>query len=241
MRILSSIRERINLVIGTGIAAIVLLGCGLVSILVLAPKQKLEAYQIERMPIMDASAVTNAPIGESVLVTGYLAGEPLPDAGDFIAYELEEWIVTPADTSTPDAEPDGDWETIQHTIPNLGLIVGEKPIELLSAAGAKLSGPMHEKLIASNDYAAAEYNGKMLSDGSLRYSGFYTGDLVTVLGKKASTGGVIPDEYYAGDRVAFVESKHSAAKGALIGGICMIGLAPMVLLGGVLAAVFKKR
>ena len=66
-------------------------------------------------------------------------------------------------------------------------------------------------------------------------------DLVTVWGKKASSEGVIPDEYYAGDRVAFVESQHAEAKGALIGGICMLALAPIVLVGGILSAVFGKR
>ncbi|MEA2008440.1 MAG: hypothetical protein U9O54_04925 [Chloroflexota bacterium] len=241
MRVLKSVRERIGLVIGAGIGAVALLGCGLLFTLVLAPKQKLEAYQIERMPTMNADAVINAPAGESVLVTGWLTGEPLPNAGDFIAYELEKWVVDPADASTPDAEPDGDWETVRQLIPDLGLTIGEKTINLLSAEGAKLSGPMKEKLVYTDNYDTAEYNEEMLPDGSLRYSGFYDGNLVTVLGKKASTGGVIPDEYYAGDRVAFVDSKHSAAKGALIGGICMMGLAPLVLIGGVLAAVFKKR
>ena len=241
MKIFSSIRERIGMVIGAGVGALALLGCGLLFALVLAPKQKIEAQQIERMPIMDADAVADAPAGEEILVTGRLAGETLPDYGKFVAYELEEWVVSPADPATPDAEPDGDWETVRQITPDLELTIDGKAIHLLAAERAKLSGPLHEELVYSDNYDAAEYEGETLPDGSLRYRGFYARDLVTVLGKKASTGGVIPDEYYAGDRVAFTESKHSAAKGMLIGGICMIGLAPLLLIGGILSAIFRRR
>lgn len=241
MRIFKSIRKRIGMVVGAGIGAIALVGFGLLLILVLAPKQKLQAYRIERMPIMDAGDVGTAPAGEDVLVTGRLAGEPLPDAGEFVAYELEEWVVTPADSATPEAEPDGEWETVRKVTPDLALTMGGETIQLLSAEGVKLSGPMHEETIYADHDNVADYEGESLPDGTLRYSGFYAGDVVTVLGKKASIEGIIPDEYYAGDRVAFVESKHSAAKGMLIGGICMLGLAPLVLIGGLFAAVFRKR
>ena len=70
---------------------------------------------------------------------------------------------------------------------------------------------------------------------------FIDGDLVTVLGKKASSDGVIPSELYAGDRVAFADSKQDAARGLLIGGLCVIGLAPIVLVGGALIALFGRR
>ena len=241
MRIFSSIRERIGMVVGAGVGALALLGCGLLFTLVLAPKQKIEAQQIERMPIMDADAVADAPAGEEILVTGRLAGEALPGAGEFVAYELEEWVVRPADPATPDAEPDGNWETVRQITPDLELTISGKKIQLLIAEMAKLSGPLHEELVYSDNYNTAEYEGETLPDGSFRYRGFYAGDLATVLGKKASSGGVIPDEYYGGDRVAFTENKHSAAKGMLIGGMCMIGLAPLVLIGGVLSAVFRRR
>lgn len=241
MGIFRSIRERIGMVIGAGIGAVALLGCGLLFTLVLAPKQKLAARQLERMPTMDADFVATASAGEDILITGRLRGEPRSDAEDFVAYKLEEWVVTPADFSTPDAEPDGDWEMVRQVIPNLGLTVGEKTITLLSAESAKLSGPLHEKMFYADANEVAVYKNETLPDSSLRYSGFYANDLVTVFGKKSSVGGVIPDEYYAGDRVAFVESKHSAAKGALIGGMCMLGLAPLVLIGGVLAAIFRRR
>ncbi len=241
MRIFRSIRERTGRVIGAGIGAVALLGCGLLFTLVLSPKQKLEARQIERMPIMDAGDVAASPAGDEILVTGRLAGEASPDAAEFVAYELEEWVVTPADYTTPDAEPDGEWETIRQVTPDLKLTIGDDSIQLLRTDGAKLSGPLHEKLFYAEGYETAEYEGEPLPHGSVRYSGFYAGDLVTVWGKKASTDALIPNEYYAGDRVAFVESKHSAAQGLLIGGTCMLALAPLVLVGGVLSALFGRR
>ncbi|MBS1250734.1 MAG: hypothetical protein MAG431_02329 [Chloroflexi bacterium] len=205
MRILKSIRERIGMVVGAGIGAVALVGFGLLLILVLAPKQKLQAWRIERMPIMGAGDVATAPAGEEILVTGRLAGEPLPEADRFVAYELESWVVTPADPATPDAEPDGEWETVRHMIPDLALLVDGENVQLLRADDAKLSGPVHEKLVPVRGEETAEFAGDQLPEGSLRYSGLWDGDLVTVLGKKASAGGLIPDEYYAGDRVAFGE------------------------------------
>ncbi len=241
MWIFKSIRERFSRVFWTGLAAVALLGCGLTFILVISPQQKIQALQIERLPTMDGDDVAHSTGGDEILVTGHLVGEASPDAEGFVAYTLEEWVVSPADTSTPDAEPDGEWQEIRQIIPPLSLTIGNDSIPLLGAKGAKLSGPMHEKLIIGDSQEYAEYNDEPLPDGSLRYSGFHNGDLVTVWGKKASSEGVIPDEYYAGDRVAFVESQHAEAKGALIGGICMLALAPIVLVGGILSAVFGKR
>jgi len=163
------------------------------------------------------------------------------DETGFVAYKLEEWVVTLPDSDDDDDDPDGSWETIERVLPDLSLNVDGEVVLILSVNGVQLSGPLHEELIYSESYAEAEYDNEWIPDGSWRYSGFYNGDLTTVLGKKASAGGVIPDELYAGDRVAFVESQHAEAKGMLIAGIIMLACSPVVLVGGGLAAIFGRR
>ena len=241
MRIFPSLRKRMGRVIGTGIGALFLLGCGLIFTLLLAPRQKLEALRIERLPTLDAEDVGGVSPGEELMVTGYVRGDSLPEVDQFVAYEVEEWVVTPPDPATPDAEPEGEWVTDQEEIPPLALRIKGETVGLLAGENVRLSGSLHEKLILSENNQTATNEDGLLPGGSLRYKGLYDGDLVTVWGKKASNGDILPEEYFAGDRVAFEESKHSAAQGLLIGGICMLTLAPVVLTGGILSALFSRR
>jgi len=241
MNLFRSLRERFGRVIWVVIGSVALLGCGLLFALVLAPQQKLEARRIERMPVMDANIVVNTAAGEDVLVTGWLNAEPLPGVGDFIAYKLEQWEVTPPDPDEPGDESSGSWKEVERVVPDLDLDADGQIVWILAAEGVYLNGKLHEEIVGSGSYDSADYMGQNLSEGSSRYRGFYSGDLATVWGKKASAGGVIPDELFAGDRVTFIESKHDAAKGLLIAGISMLVCSPVVLIGGILSAIFGRR
>ena len=242
MNILAILRERIGAVIGAVVGSVVLLGCGLVFTLFLSPRQKLEAGRIDKMPEMDASAVAATASGEDVLFTGKLEGNPVL-FDDFVTYVMDEWDVTMPDydSEEPNPEPDGDWRTVERVVPDLKVNMDGQIVITLSANDAYQNGPLHEEIDAYVGYEEADYMGQSLGDGSLRYRGFFNGDLVTVWGKKAASEGVVPEELYAGDRVAFSESKHKAATGLLIGGICMMALSPVVLVGGLLAAIFGRR
>ena len=132
-------------------------------------------------------------------------------------------------------------KTVERVVPNLTLHVEGQTVPILRSDDACMSGPLYEELVYSNGWEEAKYDGEWLPEGSLRIRGLTNGDLVTVLGKKASSDGVLPNELYAGDRVVFADSKHRAARGLLTGGICMIGLAPAVLVGGILGAIFGRR
>lgn len=241
MGIFASIRERIGNVIAAVIGAVVLFGCGLLFLLYLAPREKLEANRIENLPLMDATSVVNSAPGDDILLTGILHGRPLPNVGNFIAYDLDEWDVDPADPENPDDEPSGSWSSVESVIPNLELDVGGQIVLLHSANDAYMNGQLHEEIEGSGAYLSADYGSTSVSDGSLRYRGFYDGDLATVWGKKASTEGVIPDELYGGDRVMFIAHKHNTAKGLMIAGISMLVCSPIVLVGGILSAVFGRR
>jgi hypothetical protein len=65
--------------------------------------------------------------------------------------------------------------------------------------------------------------------------------LTTVLGEKAASGGITPSQLYGGDRAAFEEAERQAASGLLFAGLCAMALSPVVLVGGILAALFGRR
>jgi hypothetical protein len=150
-------------------------------------------------------------------------------------------VVTPPAPDDDGGEAKGSWKTAESRIPDLRLNVQGQTVQLLRADGATLSGSLHEEWVYSDAGLKADYDGEPLPHGSLRYQGFLNDDLVSVLGKKASTDGVIPSELYAGDRVAFADSKRSAAQGFVIGGICLSVLAPTILIAGVLGALLGRR
>ncbi len=84
------------------------------------------------------------------------------------------------------------------------------------------------------------YEGERLPDGTRRYQGFFDGDLVTVLGKKSANGGVLPEHIFGGDRLQFEESQRQAASGLFMAGLCMMAFAPLLLIGGLLWALWRK-
>ena len=151
------------------------------------------------------------------------------------------WTVTPADPDDPDDEPRGSWENVETILPELQLNMGDEKVLILSAENVTLGGALHEEILRGTGNLSAETEGEWLPDGTQRFKGFYFGDLTTILGVKASADGVIPDELFAGDRVTFIESQHEAAKGLLIAGVSMMVCSPVVLVGGILSAIFGRR
>jgi hypothetical protein len=228
-------------VIGTGVAAVAVLGCGLLFLLVLAPRQKMEARRLERLPLMDVQSVSAAAAGDEILITGALEGERLPQAGDYIAYRLEEWDVSLPDPDDTNNEPDGSWDTLEVVVPRLQLSLPGGQIPIHADDRVKLSGPLREEWVYSTSSLTAEFDDEQVPDGTRRYLGIYNGDLVTVWGQRASAGGVVPDEIFVGDRVAFIDKEHSAARGMLIAGISMLVCSPVILVGGVLSALFGRN
>ena len=106
------------------------------------------------------------------------------------------------------------------------------------AAGMLVTGALHEEIFES-DSAEVDLTNKR-PDDSRRYEGLRNGDTVTILGAKGSGGALIPEALYAGDRVAFDQSNVNQASSLFQMGICMMGLAPLLLLAGLLFALFKR-
>lgn len=224
-------------------AAIFMALCGALMAFVLAPQQAIKAANIEKMPQMDAAYVSAAAPGTDILITGYLNGSaPNPQLPKFIAYEAEQWDVSENKNTdgTPQA-PSGSWEHVETIVPDLTLDMSGTPVNILSANNATLSGSnLHEQLVTKSSAFTADYKGQKLGEGSLRYTGFFSGDLVTVLGKKSSGDGVVPEELFAGDRVAFEQYQKDSAKALLFMGFAAMICSPFVGIGGVVAALMGR-
>jgi hypothetical protein len=104
-----------------------------------------------------------------------------------------------------------------------------------------LSGALRQELAPAESGLVADDNGTPLPDGSLRYRGLADGDLVTVLGRKSSAQGVALEHLFGGDRSAFEASQRQAASNFLVAGIFSMVMAPVVGVGGVLAALLSRR
>lgn len=238
-----SLTNRIGGAVAAVGAAIFMALCGALMAFVLAPGQAVKAANIAKMPQMDAAYVNAAVPGADILITGYLSGSaPNPQLPEFIAYYSERWEVSSStNTDGTPQPPSGSWERVDTVVPDLSLDMNGTSILVLAANNAIMSGSnLHEQLVPQSGANTADYKGQKLAEGSLRYTGFYNGDLVTILGKKSSGDGVIPEELFAGDRVAFEQYQKDSAKALLFMGFAAMICAPFVGIGGVLAALFGR-
>ncbi|MBK6792010.1 MAG: hypothetical protein IPG80_05585 [Anaerolineales bacterium] len=244
--LVGTLSNRIGGVIAAIGGAIVLAGCGALMTFVLAPGQAVKASQIAKMPQMDAQYVSAAAPGADILITGYLTGTaPNSKLPEFIAYNQEEWDVTRStNTDGTPQPPSGSWMHVGTVVPNLSLDMNGSPVNVLSVNNAMFSGSaMHEEVVrapSTQSQFTADYQGQPLPDGSMRYTGFFNGDLVTILGKKSSGDGVIPEELFSGDRVAFEQHQKDAAKALLFMGIAAMVCSPFIAISGVFAALLGR-
>jgi hypothetical protein len=237
--LLRGIRDRIGSVFGAVIAAVLFLICGALLAFVISPQQALEWRRIENLPELDAAAFAATATGEEVAVTGILDGnEALTDDG-LIAYQHERWDVKPPDDE--DDSPSGSWETIKKVVPALTIEIKGGTLTTTPVDSATLDGSLHETLVRGTGTQSASYQGQQLPEGSERTRGFKNGDLATVVGKKSSTGDLIPARIFGGDRVQMVESIRSGARTAFLIGIGMMICAPLVLVLGVVGGLLGRR
>ena len=240
-QLFSSLRQRIRSVLAIAALSVLCLLCGGLTAFGFAPAQAVQAYRISRMPVTeDVAQVAAAETGEELLFTGVLRDNaPLLDR--FVAYSAEEWKVTvPSDDTRGSSEPSGHWESAETVIPALTLELDGQPVSLRETGSARLSGSLHVQMVRGDSPLQAEHEGELLPDGTRRYRGFFDGDQVTVLGRKSADGGVLPEHLFGGDRPQFEESQRQAASGLFMAGLCMMAFAPLLLIGGLLWALWRK-
>jgi hypothetical protein len=243
INVIATLRQRIGAVLGAFGASAACCLCGAVTAFVLAPGQAVRAFNVSRLPQMDAAAVEAAAPGDTILITGVLSGNTpqLPNSS-LVVYEVEEWKVTVTEGGEDSEESrTGRWQKIEIFAPELALDMNGQTVQVRVAELFTLSGSLHEELAPSDSAIVATYEGQPLGDGSRRYKGLVDGDLTTVLGQKAAAGGVLPQHIFGGDRVAFEASQQQAASGLLFSGICAMALSPVVLALGLLGAIFYRR
>ena len=242
MNFLERFKDRTGGVIVSVIASIIFCCCGAVMAFYISPRQALEANRIANLPQMDAAFVIDAEPGEDLLVSGRLVDNRVSvEDTEFVAHKLERWTVTLPDEDSNSTTPTGKWSTVEFISPSLTFQVTGETFNILASEDAQFSGPLHEDVIPGEGPESASDGTEDLRDGTLRFKGFFDGDIITVLGVKASTGGIIPDQLFFGDRVEFEESEADAAKGLLFGGIFMLACAPIILIGGSLGALLGRR
>ena len=198
------------------------LGCGALAAFVFAPQQAWLAWRIRHIPQMGAAAVEAADPGEEVLVTGVLEDNP-PAAHEFATYTLERWEVK----TDSEGQSHGRWVDAEGYFPDLRLVVDGKPVLIQGNADVWLLGPVHMEMYDESGLRVAD-DSIHLPDGTLRYHGLRNGDRVTVLGRKAASGGVVPSHLFVGDRVAFEEAQRSGGWNLFLAGLCVMALAPLV-------------
>lgn len=239
---ISLLRQRLNTVLLALLFSILCCMSGALMSFVFSPAQAFQAMRISRLPQMDAQVIQTTAPGETLLFTATLAeNAPVENRLDFVAYSVEEWRVTVPEDGRTDSEPYGQWQFGETVVPALTVHLEGQTFSLHRAEGVQLSGALHEKVVRSDAALQAPDNGELLPDGTRRYRGLMNGDLVTVLGKKAGDGGVIPEHLFAGDRVAFEESQWQAAQGLFTAGLCTMAMAPFVLIGGLLYALLRRK
>ena len=173
------------------------------------------------MPEQNASSFATATTGDDVIITGTLTDNAVLHDEGYVVLITEEYRVEYSE-STEDY--DGSWEEIERAIPSLTLTLSDGTINTQGVGSARIIGNTHETLIRSSGITreGAEY-----PEGSLRYEGFFNGDLVTIVGTKASTGDLIPERIFGGDRVQLVDYIQTQARGAFQAGIGMMVCAPL--------------
>lgn len=245
MVLLQNIRGRVGAAIGAGFAAVCFLAFGALLAFVLSPQQAMEWRRIEGLPELDAAAYAATGIGEEVALTGTLTDNAAQVSEELVAYVREQWEIEPAnrtDDSTSNDEPEGSWNTVETVVPALTIAINGGNIKTISVGSATLGGNMRETAIQQGRGSEkADYNGQQLPEGSTRMRGFANGDVVTIVGHKASTGDVTPERIFGGDRVQLIENIRSGARTMFAIGIGMMICAPIVLVAGVLGALFGRR
>ncbi|MBN1120480.1 MAG: hypothetical protein JXJ17_05340 [Anaerolineae bacterium] len=236
---ISRLRERIGVVVAAALCAVCCFGMGIFLAFVMSSQQEAEYQRIEALPEQTAASFANLSTGADALITGTLEDNPEKNAYGHVAYTVETWDVTePTDEETLYK---GNWRRIEVQLPALTVSVDGDEIGTAADSTATFGGALHEEIEEGQGGFAAEYNGRSLKDGSLRIRGVSNGDLVTLIGHKDGSGRLVPEKLYVGSRSQLINDIQTSSKAALWAGILMMVCSPVVLVGGVLAAVLGGK
>ncbi len=189
----------------------------------IVPQQLVLAWRISHLPTMDGTAVVAAAPGDDVLLTGRLVDNPAA-AYDFVYYTQERWKVK----TSPDSagKPYGRWEDAEDYLPDLNLVVDGRRIQLQGNSDVTLLGDVHLETYEAGSGRRLPIDAIHILDGTLRYHGLRNGDQITVLGRKAVSGDIIPSYLFVGDLETFRERQWNRVKNLFLAALFLIVFAP---------------
>jgi hypothetical protein len=240
VNIFDSIRQRINSAVAAVIGAIFLFICGAIFAFYLSPSQAIEWRRIQGMPEADAATIEGLA-GESVAATGTLADNEVIFGDSLVAYSRESWVVDPADPDNEDDTASGYWDTLEDNYPALNLTVNGGTLTIQGSSGPTIGGALHETVEPSAGGEVADYDNQPLSEGSIRTQGFQNGDVVTVVGTARAGGIIEPSRLYAGNRTDLVADVRTGAQAFFIVGMAFMICSPIVLITGIVSAIFGRQ
>lgn len=233
LNLMGGIRDRIGAVIGVAFLALMCFFSGAVLTFFISTQQAAEWRRIQNAPQLDAATFDALTTGDTAVVTGTLVDNPTI-LDDFVAYRVQEWDV---EVDAEAGTANGDWETVETNYPALTLEITGGRINTLQTNSLAVGGSLTEQITESDSTTSAEG----LPEGSTRVRGVRNGDLVTIVGEKASTGDLVPERVFAGDRVQLVDTIRTGARSAAVIGVVMMVLSPVILIGGGLVALLGRR
>lgn len=243
MGILGGLERGIKAAIGVVIVAIGIFSCGAVAAFVLSPQAALEWRHIDSLPILDATAYANLKADDEAVITGSMQDNQVLTSDGLVAYEKDRWTVKPPATSesgTP-SSPSGSWDTLETKMPTLAIAITGGVVHTIPVTSVTFGGQQHTTIQPGTGSLSADDDGRSLPDGSIRYQGYANGDLVTLVGRKGSTGDLIPNRLFGGDRVQLVDSIRSEAQGLFTTGIGLMICSPIFLVIGLVAVLLGRR
>lgn len=244
MDLFGGIRRSISGAVGIVIATIGIFACGAVMAFFLSPQAALEWRRIEALPELDTSSFAALSAGSEAAITGTLKDNDTLTSDGLVAYRKEIWNVSQSSSSsssTGTPEPSGSWDTLESHFPSLSIDIKGGAVHTQEVAGTDIGGSLHTNITKTSSNLTAEYDNSPLPDKSIRIQGFTNGDLVTVVGKKGSAGGLIPDRLYGGDRVQLVDEIHQQAQTLFGIGVGMMICAPIFLVVALVGLFFGRR
>ena len=187
------------------------------------PQNLFLAWRISHLPTMDAAAVAAVAPGDDVLVTGRLADNPTTQY-DFVYYTLERWEVR----TSPDSagKPYGRWEDAEGYSPDLFLVVAGGHVLIQGNPDVTLLGDVHLETYEAGSGRRLPIDAIHIPDGTLRYHGLRNGDRVTVLGRKAASGGIVPSYLFVSDRETFQQRQWESAKNLFLAASFLMVISP---------------
>lgn len=224
-------------------------GVGLLLLFVVAPQNSAVASHAQGVPHR-TGIVVDMSAGDEVMLTGIIQpGTGIADSdsrirsivesNQLVAYKVDRWIVEYDDNSGYR----GRW-TLDHqhlsgfTVDSEGQSFEVLPanITLRNTSTIDLYRQPQEMIPPADDcdsdctstkrYREDRYDGQILTEGSLRVSGYRPGDTVTVMGTLAERGVLRPIHISGGTRDNLLDSLHAQTTSTQIGGVMgvVIGL-----------------